>query len=84
MNQQEQFRTGQIAGEMALEVRRARELYPGFNSRHEGYAVLLEEVTELQSEVFKKHPTLDDMRKEAIQIGAMAIRFVQDCCEVKE
>ena len=56
-------------------------------SAHEGYAVLLEEVDELWDEV-KKNPSKyahrdKDMRKEAIQIAAMAIRFVLDVCEKK-
>ena len=56
-------------------------------SAHEGYAVLLEEVDELWDEV-KKNPSKyahrdKDMRKEAIQIAAMAIRFVLDVCDKK-
>jgi NTP pyrophosphatase (non-canonical NTP hydrolase) len=72
-----------IAADMVEVVIRARSKYPAFNSPHEGYAVLLEEVTELQAEVFKKkeHRDMKNMRKEAEQIGAMAIIFIQDCCE---
>lgn len=33
------------------ELARANEKFPGFNSNHEAYAVLLEEVEELQTEV---------------------------------
>jgi hypothetical protein len=65
------------------ESNRARDLYPAFNSAHEGYAVLLEEVDELWVEI-KKNPKKRDpvaMREEAIQVAAMALRFVIDICE---
>jgi hypothetical protein len=62
---------------------RACTLYPKFHSAHEGYAVLLEEVEELWAEV-KKSPKKRDpaaMRDEAIQVAAMALRFLIDICE---
>jgi hypothetical protein len=66
----------------------ARNKFGPFNSTHEGFAVLWEEFDELKAEVWKnskKHPTRDqDMRKEAIQVAAMALRFLTDCCPKKE
>lgn len=70
------------------EVIRAKEMHGNkeFNSVHEGYAVLLEEVDELWDEV-KKNPLKmaggreqhrQLMRKEAIQVAAMALRFVSE------
>jgi NTP pyrophosphatase (non-canonical NTP hydrolase) len=60
----------------------ASEKYPAMNSPHEGYAVLLEEVDELKAHVWKKQGQrdLEAMRKEAIQVAAMAIRFAHDVC----
>lgn len=65
-----------------------------FNSTHEGYSVLLEEVKELEHEVFFGEKeckqavkgtriSADEMHKqkmktECIQIAAMAIRFYQE------
>lgn len=51
--------------------------WPSFNSAHEGYGVLLEEMDELWAhvKVNQKKRDLDAMRKEAIQVAAMAIRF---------
>ena len=63
------------------EFNRASEKYPAFNSAHEGYAVLLEEVDELWTEV-KKSPKNRDMvrmKEEAVQVAAMALRFLHDC-----
>ena len=67
-----------ISGEMAIEVKRARDMYPKFNSAHEGYAVLREEVDELWDEIKKKTHDPVKLREEAIQVGAMSIRFIMD------
>jgi hypothetical protein len=68
---------------ISAEVDHAKNLYPKFNSLHEGYAVMLEEVEELW-ELIRKSKLLkadDCMRNEAIQIAAMAVRFVEDLYE---
>lgn len=66
--------------EIAQEVQRARQKFKPFNSAHEGYAVLLEEVDELWEEVKIRQSLRDHtrMRREAIQVAAMAIRFLTD------
>ena len=69
--------------DVVAELARAREKFPDFNSAHEGYAVLLEEMDELWDEV-KGHygpERTAKMRKEAIQVAAMALRFIQDVCD---
>lgn len=50
------------------------------HSPHEAYAVLLEEVDELWDEVRKKCPDDEAMVVEAVQVAAMALRFIQDIC----
>ena len=80
-----------IYEEIRRELREARMCHATFNNAHEGWAVIYEEVVELQAEVFKKQPSRDfsrmrkeaiqRMRKEAIQIAAMAIRFIEDVCK---
>ena len=65
------------------EFRTATRNFPDFHSSHEGFAVLKEEVDELWDEVKanKLCESKQRQRNEAIQIAAMAIRFVIDCCE---
>lgn len=62
--------------------------FGAFHNAHEGYAVLLEEVNELWDNIKlnqKKNPNrLKLVKQEAIQVAAMAIRLIYDCCEVSE
>ena len=55
-----------------------------FRSAHEGFAVILEELDELKAEVWKKEGerNTEQMRREAIQVAAMAIRFILDLIEI--
>ena len=64
------------------EFEHAIDKYPEMASLHEGYAILLEEVEELWDEV-KKKPSKrdkDKLRGEAMQVAAMALRFIVDLC----
>jgi NTP pyrophosphatase (non-canonical NTP hydrolase) len=67
-----------ITPAVVKEFVQATSKHSKFNSAHEGYAVLLEEVDELWDEVKKKKPDKKLMREEAIQIAAMAFRFLHD------
>ena len=69
---------------ISAEYGRASSKFPAFNSAHEGYAVLAEETDELWNEVITKHRDRDRMTKEAIQVGAMALRFIIDVCYREE
>ncbi len=70
--------------DVANELARARRKFSRVqSSTHEGYAVILEELDELWDEI--KGP--DDskqiarMRAEAVQVAAMAVRFIEDICD---
>jgi NTP pyrophosphatase (non-canonical NTP hydrolase) len=65
------------------ELEFAKENFPKFKSAHEGFAILKEEVDELWEAVRMKQsdPARDDqLRKEAVQVAAMALRFLEDVC----
>lgn len=72
------MKTKEILKAIEDEFHEAVERFDKFNTPHEGYAVMLEEMDELWDEIKKKKPNQDNMRKETIQIGAMAIRFLHD------
>ena len=60
------------------EYYRAEEKFQDFHSYHEGYAVLLEELQELWDEI-KGDQDTKKMQTEAVQVGAMALRFLMNC-----
>ena len=62
------------------ELEFAKANFPPMHSEHEGYAIIKEEFEELWDEI-KKNPKKRDkaaLRKEAIQVAAMALRFLED------
>jgi hypothetical protein len=65
-----------IAQDVLIEVRRATAIHGKFNSTHEGYAVILEELDELWHAV--KRNNRQQSIAEAYQVAAMAIRFIAD------
>ena len=71
--------------EVTDELARARAAWPAMHSIHEGYALILEELDELW-DLVKVNQNKHDrakMRHEAMQVAAMAIRFMEDLCEEK-
>lgn len=65
------------------ELTAAMSKFPPFNSAHEGHSVIREEFdVELWEHVVAKQGArdIDAMRKEAVQVAAMAVRFVIDIC----
>lgn len=70
-----------IADEILREVDSARQQHPkNFVNQHEGYAVILEELDELWTEIKKKQSNYDlaQQRHEAIQVAAMVVRFIDE------
>lgn len=67
-----------IANQVIKELEHATEKFGSFKSAHEGYCVLLEEVDELWDEIKANRGYTMGARQEAIQIAAMAMRYVLD------
>lgn len=67
-----------VLGDIGDEAARAFNSFPKFNSPHEGYAVIREELDELWEKVKANEGRDWFARCEAIQIAAMALRYVVD------
>lgn len=70
------FNADTLVIEVLAELVKARAAHIPMTSIHEGYAVILEEFDELWDEIKVKHPDPAKLRKEAIQLAAMALRFL--------
>lgn len=73
----------EAVNECSAELSRAIRKHGAMRGPHEGYAVILEELDELWAEIKRRDIDYDAMRKEAIQVAAMAMRFVADVCGSK-
>lgn len=84
------FWEGQVKNELDVkaaaaawrELCRARDKHGTFNSDHEGYAVIMEELDELWDEIKKKKDKRNRTKllKEVVQVAAMSMRFASDLC----
>lgn len=78
-------RAGRRAGDFIAEFERAREKHGPMASAHEGYSIILEELDELKAHVWQKQKTRDyaEMRKEVVQLGAMALAFLVEIVDTE-
>lgn len=68
-----------VAFDVVKELSRAQQKHPTpFNSAHEGYAIILEELDEVKEEVWKGNPNPLELRAELVQVAAMAMRMIID------
>lgn len=70
----------QLAREVAATLRQAQAKHARMHSPHEGWSVIFEELEELREHVRGDTGTTSDARKEAMQVAAMAMRYVVDLC----
>ena len=77
---------GHVLRAVDAEISRAAQSYPSFHSQHEGYAVLKEESDELWDRIKASKGLKSDgvTAVEAVQVAAMAVRFVLDLCDPDE
>jgi len=71
-------RSGALAEEVTDELDRAMSKFGPMAGPHEGWAVIREEVDELWDDVKANRGRGPEARKEAIQIAAIAMRYVLD------
>lgn len=65
-----------LEAEIVKELARATEKFGPFQSYHEGYAVIREELEEMWERIKERDPAR--LRIEAVQTAAMALRFLVD------
>ncbi len=69
-------RSKDYAAQLVAEANRAERLHGGWADAHHAYGVLCEEVDELWDAI--KADDLSHARLEAVQVGAMALRFLRE------
>lgn len=72
---EEAARRASVLAEVGDELEQATRKFGPFASPHEGWAIIKEEMDELWDAIKTGQP-MADMRQEAIQVAAMAVRFV--------
>jgi|GEM_PF-1440567 hypothetical protein len=70
-----------ILDQVRCEIVKARAKHAPMRGRHEGYAVMLEEVDEVWDEIKKKDCDWNALRKELIQVAAMAVCMIAEVVE---
>ncbi|SDG47981.1 hypothetical protein [Desulfosporosinus hippei] len=65
-----------VVSDVCEELQKAMKVNQLFSSPHHGYAIILEELDELWDEVKKREPDMKNMRAEAVQVAAMAVKFI--------
>ncbi len=73
-----------VIDEVVAELERATGLYSSMPGPHEGFVILQDRMGELWEEVREQERNKAAMSDEAIQVAAMAIRFILDCCVEEE
>lgn len=75
------FRLRCVADSALSELIRAEAKHPPISSAYEGWAVIKEKLGKLQAEIRRQQPDPKRMRIEALQVAAVAMRFVVDVCD---
>lgn len=71
-----------IEQDIREEIKRAEIAFPEYNSPHEGYAIIKEELDELWDEIKDKDSSIVEQYKEAKHVACTAIRFMKMCRKI--
>jgi hypothetical protein len=74
----EDTKVAMVLRDLELELGKAQAKHRQMLSPHEGYAIILEELDELWDHVKADTAYGPEARKEALQVAAMALRFILD------
>lgn len=72
---------GDILDQVAVELAKAMQKHAPMPSCHHGHSVILEELEDLFDEIKANRGNLGPAKREAIQIAAVAVRYVLDLCQ---
>ena len=64
-----------LLSKIQAQIDKCQSKYGSYASLHEAYGVLMEEVKELESEIFKKHRDFDRIEAETIDVLTVLFRL---------
>ncbi|MCZ7405144.1 MAG: hypothetical protein O8C67_09475 [Candidatus Methanoperedens sp.] len=73
-----------VLDDVIREIENAEAKFPEYNSSHEGYAVIAEELDELWQLVKEKNQNYELQYEEAKHVACTAIRFMNMCLRIDE
>ena len=73
----------ELLNKVSEQIIQCREKYGNYASRHEFIGVLIEEIEELNQEVFKKEPDFDRLGAEMVDCLTVLIKGYADIVESK-
>lgn len=76
-------RIDMVLAEIKAELIKSMTKHAPLHSPHEGHSVIREEMDELWDHVKDDTGRTSGARKEALQVGAMGIRYALDLCNVE-
>lgn len=66
-----------LLNKVSEQVEKVEDKYGSYASLHEAYGVLIEEIRELESEIFKKHRDFDRVKAETIDCIVVLCRLYE-------
>lgn len=66
-----------LLNKVSEQVEKVEDKYGSYASLHEAYGVLIEEIRELETEIFKKHRDFDRVETETIDCIVVLVRLYE-------